>query len=480
MSNIVSKNLLKNAIWSFVGQIGYLTITLISNIILVRLLSPKEFGQLGIIMFFIIVSNVLVESGLSGALIRKPNISEFDYSTIFIFNLIVSIVLMFLLIFSSGAIADLYNDPELKNALMVSSIILLLNALRITQTTKLVKEMRFKVKSFYEIIAAFLGGGIGIIFALKGAGIWSLVVLQLSTSLFLTIQLWLFVGPLKSYEFNFDSFRQFYKFGINTTLASLLNTAFDNIYQLILGKYFSISQTGYYYQAKKLQDIPTNILQMTVMGVIYSALSRLQENPIKFNNLYWRTINTGTIIVGFVCIVIFFFSENIVFILYGEQWLESAIYLKLLIVASFFYIQEVFSRVIFKVFDKTEIILKLEIFKKMIQFITIVYGIWISSIYFLLYSFIVVSIFSFLINYYYARKVQGFFFWNNFILIVKIMVICVFTVYLTDLISFKFHLDRMAKLWLFPIMTLIYFSLLSLFKVMNFRKELKILWALIV
>ena len=194
MTEGLSRSLLINTLWSLFGRFGYLTVALVSNIILVRLLSPKEFGQVGIMMFFIVVATVLVESGLSGALIRKQKVTETDYSTIFIFNLIISLILMSLLIGSSGYIAEFYNDPELKSILIASSFVLIINALRITQGTKLVKNLQFKLKAIFEFVSIFSGSIIAIFLAFKGVGVWALIALQLSTAIILTCILWIFVN----------------------------------------------------------------------------------------------------------------------------------------------------------------------------------------------------------------------------------------------------------------------------------------------
>src|SRR5699024_11061532 len=367
MSSELSRSLLINTLWSFVGRFGYFAVALITNVILVRLLSPKEFGQVGIMMFFIMIASVLVESGLSGALVRKQNATEVDYSTIFIFNLIVSLMLMTLLMASSGFIADFYKDSELQSVLIASSFILLINALRITQAARLIKNLQYKKKAVYEFLAVLMASIIAIELAFNGDGVWALVAFQLSTAVILSVLLWIFVGPLNSYKFSLRSFMEFYKFVFNTTLAYLLNTTFDNVYQLILGKYFSISQTGYFYQAKKLQEIPSSIFVTINSGVIFSTLSKLQNSPKEFNEIYQNVVRVFSVIVALISIIIFYYSEVIILILYGERWMDSAYYMQLLVIGSFFYVQEMFNRNIFKFFDQTEKILQLEVFKKSVQ-----------------------------------------------------------------------------------------------------------------
>ena len=328
MKSALSHNLIVNTLWSFFGRFGYLAVGLISNIALVRLLSPKEFGQMGVLMFFIAIAAVLIESGLAGALVRKQDVTERDYGTVFIFNMVISIALMCLLMSASGAIAEFYKEPGLEKIIMCSSVVLVINAFRITQTTKLIKQLRFRAKAAYELIAITLASVLSVVLATYGAGVWALVAFQVSLSLVLTCLLWVSVGGVGSYSFSTESFKKLYKFGINTTIASLLNSAFDNIYQLVLAKYFSMQQAGFFYQAKKLQEMPTGILQGAMLGVVYSTLSRLQESPDEFNNLYQQAVKYFTVMVALICSVVFFYSELIVEILYGREWLASALYLK--------------------------------------------------------------------------------------------------------------------------------------------------------
>lgn len=472
MSDGLSRSLLINTLWSFLGRFGYLAVGLITNIVLVRLLSPEDFGQIGITMFFIVVASVLAESGLSGALVRKKDVTEIDYSTIFLFNLVVSITLMLLLITFAGSIANFYEAPKLKNILILSSFILLINSFKIIQSTRLVKELKFKIKALYDFIAVLIASILSIILAYNGAGVWSLVFLPLLTALILTLILWIFVGPLNSYKFSIKSFKQFYKFGINTTLASLLSTGFDNIYQLILGRFFSISQTGYFYQAKKLQEIPSGIFVMISSGTVYATLARLQDSPKEFNLIYKNIVKIFTIIIALVNLLIFYYSEAIVLILYGDKWISSAYYMQLLSIGSYFYVQEMFNRNIFKIFDRTEKILHLEVLKKLVQICTIVYGIWSMSIESLLYGFIITNIFGFISSYYLSEKLQNNLNLKDVFISIKIIITAIIIVLLFELIAQSLSLTVFKKLYLLPFMIFLYFTILYIFNVTNIYRDI--------
>ncbi|MGM0934467.1 MAG: lipopolysaccharide biosynthesis protein [Bacteroidota bacterium] len=472
MSKAFKRDIVSGFFWSFLGQFGYLLVGLIANIILARLLSPYEFGQVGIIMFFIVIAKVLTESGLSGALIRKNDATEDDFSTVFIFNLGVSLALMLLLILFSGVIANFYGDEELQSILIATSSVLLINAFQITQNAKLVKSLKFKKKASYEFIAIFTAAIIGVVMAFYDAGVWAIVTMQIVTALVLTVLLWVFEGPLKKIVFSKKSFKGLYKFGVNTTLASLLNTAFDNIYQLILGKYFAISQTGFFYQGKKLQEVPVKIIKSTTLGVVFSSLSKLQNDAEQFNLFYKRIVTLFTITVGLICLLVYFYAHNITLLLYGEKWLGAVFYMQILIISSYFYMQEMFNRVIFKVFDKTEKILYLEIIKKTIQAISIVIGVIAKSIDILLYGFLVTTIISFFINYYESRKVQNNFSWHEIILVIKVALIAIGTALTGFLLSSRFDLRNYESFYLIPVLLFIFLFSIRIFQVSKLEKDL--------
>src|SRR5690554_6487206 len=471
MDNNFKKSIVSGFIWSFIGQGGYLIIGLVANIILARLLTPFEFGQVGIIMFFIVIAKVLTESGLSGALVRKNDATDEDFSTVFIFNLIISIVLMLLIIGFSGTIANFYDDPQLKYILIASSSVLLFNAFQITKNARLIKDLKFKKKSKYEVLAILCASIIGITLAFYGYGVWSIVLMQISTALILTLLLWIFEPSIKKLVFRRNSFKSLYKFGVNTTLASMINTAFDNIYQLILGKYFAISQTGLFYQGKKLQEIPVGVLKSTTLGVVFASLSKVQDDLKQFEYLYNKIVTFFTVIVGAICLFVFFYAENIIMLLYGEKWIGAVFYMQILIVSSFFYMQEMFNRIIFKVFDRTEKILHLEILKKAIQSISIIIGVILLNIEVLMYGLLITSIISFFINFYVSRKILGNVKWNEVILVFKVALTSITTGLIGFILNNLFELRMYQTFYLIPVLILIFILGVQLLKVINFKND---------
>ncbi len=467
----LKSQLIKGTLWSVVGQFSTLILTLITNIWLARLLSPKEFGQVGIIMFFIVLSNVFTESGLGGALIRKKDATKIDYSTVFIVNLFISIVCYILLVLCSGYISSFYDDVLLKKLLIVLGIVLIINAFQLTQSTRLVSELKFKQKNIYLFISVIFSSTIGIFLAYKGFGVWSLVIMQIIKSSIYTILLWLFEGFYFKPKFSLKSFKSLYAFGINTTLASLLNTAFDNIYQLVLSKYFSLSQTGYFYQAKKLQDVPGGIVQSISQSVIYSSLAKVQDDKLLFIKVYNKITSYFLVVLGFVSIFIFAYSKPLVLILYGEKWLGVVFYMQLLTIASFFYMQENVNRLIFKVFNKTRQILHMEYVKKIIQSITIIIGIYFKSLEILIYGFIITNLIGYIINYYFSRKIINSFNFHELITVFKVVLISALIILLIFTSSIFLKLEEVNIFYTLPFIVVLYLLGIQCFNILDLKNE---------
>lgn len=459
--------MLKNILWAFTGQLGYILVGLIGNVALGRLLVPEDFGTIGVAMVFVGVANVLVESGMGGALVRKENATQKDYSTIFLFNLFVSVFLYFLLVSFATFIANYYNLPILKKVIWVLASLLIINAFTIVQNVKLVKEMKFKKRGIYKLISLFFAVVASVVMAYYGYGVWAIVVLQVLTGVFLALILWIKEGGIGVLTFSKNSFKEMYSFGVFTTLASILDSVFDNIYQLILGKYFSISQVGYYYQAKKLHEVPDTMYKLVIQQVVYSHLSKLQSNLSLFKVTYNSIAKFSAIILGLTTSLTFIYSEEIIILLYGEKWLGSVFFLKLLIISAYFTLQEIVNRNIFKIFNQTHKILYLELVKKTIQSGTIFIGIINQNIELLLYGLVATSLVSYFINFYYSRKIIEDVSKLEILNFLKILfagtVTTLITIYLIDVVKLPIYVTFV----LIPIFALIYGLVLYVLKVEN-------------
>lgn len=470
--NNLGGNLKRGFIWSFLGHFGYLLLTFLTNLVLARLLTPNEFGIIAIISFFIAISKILSESGLSGALIRKKDSNEIDNSTIFIFNLSISIFIYIILFIISPLIEDFYKITNLSLYLRVIGIVMIINSFQIIQNVRLIKKLEYKKISLYTTISLLFASFISISLAFLGYGIWSLILLQILNALFLTLIYWIKEDGLKVFIFSKKSFKELYSFGFFTTISSLLNTGFDNLYQLILSKYFGLNQAGFYFQAKKLAEIPVGVIRSTTLGVVFSALSNIQDDEKNFNSFYNEIVRIFTVIVGFICLFIFLYSKDIILIIYGEKWLDSVFYMKILALSSFFYMQEMFNRILFKVFNETKKIFHLEIVKKSINLIFIISGIYFKNIFVLMYGFFITSVISYFINYYYSRKIYTTnFSYKELIYSLKVAFVMILLISLSSIFNFIYVDNYIFKSLFLLLLISLYLLLLYLFKVFNLKRD---------
>lgn len=414
---------MSDVIWASAGQMGYYLVSFVTNVILARIIIPNEFGKFGIVFFIISVARVLSESGLGGAIIRNNKAKEVDYSTIFIFNLIISFLLMLLLIFIADYVALFYDDSELKNVIIFSSFALIINAFHFIQITNVIKKMRFKAKALYDFGAIVISSIIAIILAKLGYGIWSLVSMQLFTVFISGLLMWIFEDRIKYLVFSYDSFLFHFNFGINTTIASVLSNVFNNLNIVLIGKYFNLVQSGFYYQAYRLQDAPIGIINYLNQNVIYSSLAKLQDDKPQFARTYRAIVRFLSVVTIYICMILYVFSDGIVETIYGVNWKGSGYYLRVLSLAGFFFIQEMFIRNLFKIFNQTFYVLKLELIKKVVHMLTLVVSITLLRIDLLLYGYLFTNILSFLFNYIVSRRVYPFLGLNDISTILKLVVI---------------------------------------------------------
>ena len=241
--------------WSSADSFLTYGVSFIVGIVLARLLSPAEYGLIGIITIFTSIFNSIVDSGFSNALIRKKDTTDVDYNTVFITNLIISIFLFFVLFFSAPLISSFFNEPQLVSLIKAMSSILIINAFAIVQRTILVKEIDFKTQTKCSIISSILSGAIGISMAFMGYGVWALVGQQLSKGVINSLCLWIFNRWIPRFIFSWESFNSLFSFGWKILVSGLINIIWGKISSLVIGKCYSTELLGQYTRASQFSDM---------------------------------------------------------------------------------------------------------------------------------------------------------------------------------------------------------------------------------
>ena len=324
---------ISGVIWSAVQKFGTLGISFISNMVLARLLSPDDYGCIGMLAIFIAVSMTFIDGGFGSALIQKKSPTQEDYSTIFWWNLFISIVLYILLYIASPYIASFYNMEILSDVLRVQGIILIVNALNIIQTNQLRKQLRFKTLAVINIISAILSVAITIYLAYKGFGIWSLVAHQLLHSGFNTIMLWCVTRWKPALIFSVQSFKQLFGFGSFILLSNLINTFCNNIQGLLIGRFFLPSDLGYFSQAQKLENVASQSITSVIDQVSYPVFSKIQYDQNLLKDVLFK-LTSNLIYFSFpIMLLLILLAEPLILLFYGEKWLPSVPYFQILCVA---------------------------------------------------------------------------------------------------------------------------------------------------
>lgn len=243
-------------LWSFIDNFSNLGIQFIIGIILARILSPKEFGLIGMLTIFIAVSQSFINSGFSQALIRKKDPSQADYSTVFYFNIIIGIVCFLILFFCAGLISRFFKEPQLKLLVQVLGLSLIINSFTIIQQTILTRKIDFKLQAKISIISSVVSGIVGLGMAFAGYGVWSLVIKTITMYSITSIFLWLWNGWKPVLVFSIQSFKELFSFGSNLLVSGLIDTIYRNVYYLVIGKYFSAQELGYYTCADQFNTLP--------------------------------------------------------------------------------------------------------------------------------------------------------------------------------------------------------------------------------
>jgi len=384
---------------AFLGQ----GVTFIVGLVLARLLSPEDYGLIGIVAIFTTILTGIVDSGFSNALIRKKDTTNEDYNTMFITNMLMSIALFGLLFVCSPLIADFFARQELIWLVRAMGLILIFQALSITQVTILTKRIDFKTKTKASLISAVLSGAIGIGMAFSGFGVWSLVGQQLSKQLLYTLCLWFFNKWWPKLEFSIDSFKYMWGFGWKLMVSGLLNNIWNQLYQVVVGKYYSPATLGQYSRAKDFASIFSSNLTMIIQRVSYPVLAEVQDDRERMVAGYRKIIKTTMFVTAISLLSLGAISDPLLYCLIGPQWHEAASYMPLVCLSMSLYPLHAINLNMLQIQGRSDIFLVLEIVKKVIAVGPICLGIFVN-IYWMLIGSIVIGIISFFLNSYYTGR----------------------------------------------------------------------------
>ncbi len=373
--NSLKAKTVSGMIWSGIGRIGTVGISFISNLVLARLLMPDDFGCITMLYVFIAISGVFISGGLGQALIQKKEPTHVDYTTVFYWNLTMAVVFYLLLFFAAPAIARYYEIPLLCNVLRVQSLVLFIQSFSIVQANQLQKQLRFKELSTRNILSALAGMVIAIIMALCGFGVWSLVASAIVTALTSVILLWKMSRWRPTWEFSFQSLKELFSFGGLMLLSSLVETIYTNIQSLIIGKLYSARDLGYFNQAKKLEEVPTNSLSAIVNEVSFPVFAALQDDKEKLLLGVRKNVKAITYLNFPLIALMIVIAKPLIVFLYGTKWVASAPYFQILCISSMIYTLNTLNTNVIKSLGRSGVYLIVQLTKRLIGIGLIIWGV---------------------------------------------------------------------------------------------------------
>lgn len=401
--NSIKEKTIRGLTWSFVNKFSTQISSFIIGIFLARLLTPKEFGLIGMLTIFITLSQVLVNGGFNQSLIRKKNVTEQDYNTVFIFNLVVSIFLYLLIFYFSNYIAIFYDEPKLSMIMKILSLGLIINALTIVQLTKIKKRIDFKLLTKVSIIATIISGVSALILAINNFGVWALVWRNLIQSTMTVLLLWRFSNWTPNYKFNIDSFKELFSFGSRLTLNAIIGVIFKNSYYVVIGKYYNAAILGQFTRAQSFKNLPTLSITGIVQNVTFPVLSEIQDDRAKLRRAYQRLIKSIMLITIPSLFILSVIAKELTVILMGSQWMASGEYLQILCYSAIFFPLDALNSNMLKIMNRADLILKIGIWRKLLILPLLLIIIYIGMKPFL-YGLVIHQIFCFMMISNYSKK----------------------------------------------------------------------------
>ncbi len=375
MSQSLKDKSLLAILWVGLDKLGSSTVNFIVTIVLARLLAPEDFGIIAMVMIFFEFSVTFVDSGFSAALIREKEISEADKSTTFIFNFIGAILIYIILFFAAPHIAAFFKQDILILVVRILGLSLIIESFVIVQQASLSQQINFKTQAKVRVASILASGGIAVFLAWKGFGVYSLLVQILVKAGTNAVLLWILSPWRPSLRFHMDSFKKLFGFGSKLLLDGILEKFFDQIYKLLIGKYYAAATLGFFSQAGALVSLVVNNLFFTLQKVVYPVLSKLRDDLDRLKEGYSIFIRMASFVIFPALIVTGVMAESIVFILFGEKWLPSVPFVQLLCIAGVTSHFSVINGSMFLVLGRPELILYLSIFSYVITIIVIFIGI---------------------------------------------------------------------------------------------------------
>lgn len=415
VKNNLKQKALTGVIWSAFQKYSTMFIRFISGIILARLLTPHDYGCIGMLAIFMVIAEVFIDGGFGSALIQKKNPTQADYSTIFFWNIGMAILMYVILYVASPSIASFYNMPLLCDVLRVQGIVLFVYAFNIVQSSLLRKKMNFKLLGIVTVATSVISLLVTIMMAYHEYGVWSLVAQNIITGFIPAVVFWYYVKWRPQFNFSYQSFRQLFGFGFYMFLTNLLNRFERQIQGLLIGKVYDASTMGYYSKAYALERLSSTSITQVMTQVTYPLYAEMQDNRAALVNTIRRLTMTLSFITFPLMFILILCAKPLFIILYSDRWIDSVPYFQVLCLAGLAYCLQSANNQSVAAIGKSKVMFAWTVFKRVIGISLIVLGVYLYGMKGLMAGVILNTWVSYFVNICVVSKYVGYKWWRQLI-----------------------------------------------------------------
>lgn len=367
---------ISNFIWRFAERCGAQIVTLIVSIVLARILSPEDYGTVALVTVFTTIMQVFVDSGLGTALIQKKNADDIDFSSVFYFNCVVCLILYMIMFIAAPFIASFYEDSSLTPIVRVISLTIVISGIKGIQQSYVSRNMLFKRFFFSTIGGTIFSAFLGIYLAYTGFGVWAIVMQQLSNTAVDTLILWITVKWRPKKVFSWVRLKELLSFGWKMLASSLLDTVYNNLRNLVIGKFYTSADLAYYNQGDKFPKVIVTNINTSIDSVLFPTMASAQDDAEQIKNMARRAIKTSTYIMAPIMMGLAFCAKSVVEVILTEKWFACVPYLQIFCITYMFYPIHTANLNAIKSMGRSDLFLKLEIAKKVVGMLLLIVTMW--------------------------------------------------------------------------------------------------------
>jgi len=360
--------------WTVFDKVGVQAFTFVIGVFLARLLTPFDYGVVGLSTIFIAITDILIESGFSNALIRKQDRNQTDLSTAFYFNISISLILYVVLFFFSPYIAFFFETPLLSPVLRLVGLNIIINSWCVVQNALFIAEFRLNTLTVINLVSLIPASFVAVLSAFYGYGVYALVMQSVLSNFLRFVLLWYYAKWHPSLTFSQKSFDYLWGFGSKLILTRFIGVFFNKVNTFIIGKYIGKNDLGFYSKAESLSSQPDSIVSGVITKVAVPIMAECQQDKESLLNCFRKYSKTFTFVLCYICGVLFLIAKPLILFLWTVKWTETIIIFRILVLASILSPLSALNLILLQVLNRTDISLKLEIIKKLLYLPIIILG----------------------------------------------------------------------------------------------------------